>query len=357
MSYVAPPTRCVHLADLAAELGGACVLRAAAGVIRYSGSTVVGDGAVRAYFADHAETEFEPEWMATLPWARVFSDGVVLSADGTRLARDVSPDFGKGFDEHWMLGYSKIRPPVPLPPGPVAVVAAHLGRGYCHWLLDELPRLLAWAEQGVGGTSLLAHSGADYARLAHARLGVGGKVVAVGRATHFVGGPVIVPSWVGRPGFPRPETARRLRDFTAELGRGAATAGERIYVTRDRAGRRRVANEAELWEGLVARGFARVRLEDLTWEEQIATFRRAREVVAPHGAGLANLVFSAPGARVVELFNRAYVNPCYWRLAAVVGLDYRPVVARGDGPIKEGRAAKGADIDVSLGAVVAALGD
>ena len=69
----------------------------------------------------------------------------------------------------------------------------------------------------------------------------------------------------------------------------------------------------------------KVRLEALPWVEQINAFARAREIVAPHGAGLANLVFCCPGARVVEFFNAAYVNPCFWRLAALRGLDYRPV--------------------------------
>jgi hypothetical protein len=52
--------------------------------------------------------------------------------------------------------------------------------------------------------------------------------------------------------------------------------------------------------------------------------------VAPHGAGLANLVFAPPGAGVVELFARDYVNECFWALATTVdGLRYRYLV--GDG--------------------------
>jgi hypothetical protein len=71
---------------------------------------------------------------------------------------------------------------------------------------------------------------------------------------------------------------------------------------------------------------------------------------------LANLVFCAPGTRVLELFAREYVNPCYWRLAALGGLDYRPVVAEGLGELREERTAKGTDIAVEVGAVLAAAG-
>jgi capsular polysaccharide biosynthesis protein len=107
---------------------------------------------------------------------------------------------------------------------------------------------------------------------------------------------------------------------------------------------------------LEARGFATVRLEERSWAEQIALFQAARVVVAPHGASLANLVFCAPGTRVVELFARDYVNPCYWRVAALSGLDYRPVVAAGPGVPREERTVNGTDIAVAVGAVLAAAG-
>ena len=96
-------------------------------------------------------------------------------------------------------------------------------------------------------------------------------------------------------------------------------------------------------------------LEELSWAEQIAVFRAVRVVVAPHGAGLANLVFCAPGTRVVELINRAYFNPVFWRLAALRRLDYRAVVSAGDGPIREDASEGGADLVADLARVRAAL--
>ncbi|MBC8010793.1 MAG: glycosyltransferase family 61 protein, partial [Burkholderiales bacterium] len=111
---------------------------------------------------------------------------------------------------------------------------------------------------------------------------------------------------------------------------------------------------------LAARGFATVCLEELGWAEQIAVFRRARVVVAPHGAGLANLAFCAPGTRVVELVGRAYFNPVFWRLAALRGLDYRPVLARAEGgaaagQIREDRSENKRDLTADVGAVLTAL--
>jgi capsular polysaccharide biosynthesis protein len=94
-----------------------------------------------------------------------------------------------------------------------------------------------------------------------------------------------------------------------------------------------VINESALWAELEPAGFVKVRLEEMTWPEQINAFRHAKVIVAPHGAGLANLAFCRPGTRVIEFFHRAYVSGCYWRLAALQGLDYHAVVPESPGPL------------------------
>jgi len=82
--------------------------------------------------------------------------------------------------------------------------------------------------------------------------------------------------------------------------------------------------------------------------EQVALFMNASHIVAPHGGGLTNIVFCNAGCRVVELFGPKYVNPCYWSLAELVGLDYHAEIAPGvreylyDGP----RVADDYEVDV-----------
>jgi hypothetical protein len=58
---------------------------------------------------------------------------------------------------------------------------------------------------------------------------------------------------------------------------------------------------------------------------------------------------------VVELFNRAYVNGCYWRLSAVCELDYRPLVALGSDRLRQELPANPFDIMVDLRELEAAL--
>jgi len=51
-------------------------------------------------------------------------------------------------------------------------------------------------------------------------------------------------------------------------------------------------------------------------------------ILAPHGAALANVVFSKPGTRVVEISTSAGYRDWYWQLAAVAGLSYEVLEAQ-----------------------------
>ena len=64
--------------------------------------------------------------------------------------------------------------------------------------------------------------------------------------------------------------------------------------------------------------------------QQMALFSRASVVVAPHGAGLANLLYAKPGSVVLEaLCEQPYLNMCFQRLATVLGMRYHALVSTG----------------------------
>ena len=59
-------------------------------------------------------------------------------------------------------------------------------------------------------------------------------------------------------------------------------------------------------------------------------FHEAVLVVAPHGAGESNILFSQPGTYVIEgVCNRPHVNLCYQRTAYILGHHYHAVVSKG----------------------------
>jgi len=303
---------------------------------------------LKVFFSRSATVDYPAPFVGRLPGGRVFGSGHVLAPDGSSIARDVSPDLGKPFEEHWLLTYQKIPPPVPMA-GYTAVIAVPLGAGYSHWLLEELPRLLAIGRDEAD--AIIAQAGHSFHRDALALHGFKGKVVPAKRFAHLRCEQLIVPSL----GQLNPATVSRIDEFAAPLRNSAGTWGERIYISREQARRRRVLNEEELWTQLAARGFVKVHLEALTWREQINAFRGAQVVVAPHGAGLANLVFCRPGTRVVELFRRDYVNGCYWQLAALKELEYSAMVPAGDEPLAQRLSANRRDIQADVAAVVEAI--
>ena len=320
--YVSPPRTCECLADMLLRFGGTHDLRHSAPLSR-------------------------------LPGGRVFGAGAVLAPDGQTLARDVSTDFGKPFNQHWLLTYAKMPPPQRVP-GTTAVVAVTLGDGYCHWLLEELPRLLM-IEEGSCET-IIAHTRARFVRDALALARRRERFIEAARYSHFECERLLIPSLVDQPGRPTLGTVETLNAFVAPLRPSAVSPfGERLYITREKARRRRLHNEAELWRELEPRGFVKIVAEELPWPEQIIAFSQARVIVAPHGAGLANLVFCQPGARVVEFFNRAYVNPCFQHLASVNCIEYQAIIAD-DVSAGDNRPANQRDIHVSPSCVLETLG-
>lgn len=103
--------------------------------------------------------------------------------------------------------------------------------------------------------------------------------------------------------------------LSAQVPRAPAPTPRKLYISRRDTARRRLANEAEIEAAFEAAGFESLTLEGTALETQIALFRGAETIVAPHGAGLANTIFAAPGTRIVELAPAAHLNPCFLDIA------------------------------------------
>jgi capsular polysaccharide biosynthesis protein len=101
----------------------------------------------------------------------------------------------------------------------------------------------------------------------------------------------------------------------------------RIHLTRRNAQMRRIVNEAEVLPELEQFGFETIDAAQLSFAEQVRLFSRCEALVAPHGAGLTNMIFMSPGSRVLELYRELspalpLMNIDYWNLASAAGLRY-----------------------------------
>ncbi len=108
------------------------------------------------------------------------------------------------------------------------------------------------------------------------------------------------------------------------------TRSRRILVSRQAAPRgRRITNFDALATALEREGFEIHALENYSLADQIDLFFDAETIVAPHGAGLANLLFSPDRVRVVELFASPEVFPHYYFLTKSLGQIHRYLTGAG----------------------------
>lgn len=95
-----------------------------------------------------------------------------------------------------------------------------------------------------------------------------------------------------------------------------------VYISRLDSHRRKMRNEEALITALEKLGVQAVSMTGKTLDEQISIISNVRLIVAPHGAGLTNILYAAPGAHLYELFSASYTVNCYQALAQAVGIGY-----------------------------------
>lgn len=201
-----------------------------------------------------------------------------------------------------------------------AVFAGWSGlHNYAHFLLASLPALLA-AEAPAIVPRLTPWQVDLLALVGETPLVVDAPLVRLGEA--------VLPPEQGFPDVVDPRVLE-IRDWiTAQVE--AWTDRERIYLSRRDSLKAVMADEAELEAALAARGFVIIRPETLTVRELVGVIQGARIVVAPSGTALANILFCAPGTKVIEIRPPGATDGWTRDLAALAGLDWRGFEAAGD---------------------------
>ena len=203
---------------------------------------------------------------------------------------------------------------------------------YGHWLIELLPMAyLVLDRLRRGEWSVLAPLGPMHAVVAEglARLGVPAAQVRFADGTPRHLDEALVVDGLTMHGVTVSPLVMAAMDALA--AGVAAGPDERIWV--DRTGRNRT-----LWHGravaaiLAESGWRVIRPETMTLTEQIAAFKGARHIAGVAGAGLTNLVFAAPGARVTAFMPAEMPDTFFWLLCNLRGHAYKEVRSRqGDG--------------------------
>ncbi|TMV53007.1 glycosyltransferase family 61 protein [Paenibacillus mesophilus] len=222
----------------------------------------------------------------------------------------------------------------------VAVVNFIWDNNYYHWLGEVLARIHLLDKSGIRIDKYIINGNGStrFQKETLAMLDIPEhRIVRSEAGMHLKPKRLIVPSFETyrlKPfqphSMPRWASGYLRTALSNRIGSSTETGYRRIYVSREYAQVRKVTNEEQVCRLLSGYGFHKVLLESLTVAEQIRLFASADTIVAPHGAGLANLLFCRPGTKVLELYAPNYVNTVYWYLSNHFGLDYYYLFGEGE---------------------------
>jgi len=262
-------------------------------------------------------------------WASVITtaDNVFLSEISTGLS-------------HWLF-LLKEQAPLAKVPGRVVALARWAGLKYFHWLGETFSAIhllgLAGIDLGSIDYFLVNSPFPNYQQVMLETLGIQPRqILTTDDYPYLQAEELIIPYYGNVDGWFPKIAIEFLRDkFLSTVNQNSYPTFEnchlpkKIYLSRAAVSYRRVVNEAELQEFLSSQGFVTIRPESLSFLEQVALFAQAEVIIAPHGAGLANLAFCQPRTQVVELFTPDYVYGCFWAIASQRDLDYYYLVNSG----------------------------
>ena len=196
---------------------------------------------------------------------------------------------------------------------------------YFHWLCDVLPRLELLTETEFKNELFLfppmetliafRESLAPYEiqRMHFMKLDEKFKAQKVFSVTP------VAPSGNHRPKIMQAIRKRFLTYFAADI----KPKRRKIWVSRQRAPKRTIVNEADLVPILHKHGWESMFMEDLTFADQVRLMAESTAIGGLHGAGLTNMLFMPAGGQVLEVrFRGDAHNNCYFSLASALEHEY-----------------------------------
>jgi hypothetical protein len=221
-----------------------------------------------------------------------------------------------------------INPPTPLPGRTLNLCCGEASGNFCHWMLDAVARVTLFRQAGLTWADvdhiLLPAFWTETAQAVEAALEMpAAKLIRPSHHDQYRCETLIQPSLCAPlEGF----YPAWVFTFHRQLFPPAASPlpTERLYFPRR--SNRRPTNVAALEAALNEAGFTEACLHDFSLlRAQLAS---AKYIVGVHGAALVNLLYAAPGARVLELMPPDYPCSHYRTLCAASGLSHGIVVGQ-----------------------------
>lgn len=211
--------------------------------------------------------------------------------------------------------------------GHVFPLTWHPTTNYYHWLLTDLLKvraLEAYREKGNDPTILISPNPPSWVSESLHHFGVDPSNCKVWDDSIASVRKLILPYHRQTMGKLEtgPEDCHWLRERAMNaLQEPLSSDNRKLFISRSDADCRRIKNRDELEATFEEYGLEKHQLSNLTFEEQVRLFAEAEAVVAPHGAGLANIVFGED-LSILELLPRDENRPMYFQLAHELEHEY-----------------------------------
>lgn len=247
----------------------------------------------------------------------------VYTEDGSILY-DLSRQFPDVPGGHALLNSCRLPKPTRLPGRTLVLSVRAAGVNYFNWMTLLLPRIKLMDRAGYSFDQfdqiLVNRMETGYQLETLVSFGVPiKKCVSSDSQRTWSFEEAVIPSLPYQAGFSRYWALDFIKRRFVKKHDSPLKSSKLIYISRGDATLRRVVNELELEERLHAMGFITVCFDGMKVARQAEIMSEARCVVAPHGAGLTNLMFCPNKIDVVELHAADYYSSSFWWISTRKG--------------------------------------
>jgi capsular polysaccharide biosynthesis protein len=234
--------------------------------------------------------------------------------------------------------------------GTYATITYPSSFAWYHWLTESLPRLQLiqpWLE-ALDGLFIPADT---EPQLQQSLVAMGvrrDQLIPLGLGDHCKPECLLIPHYCA--GLNIPTWVPNYLQESLGLSRHDSSLQQRkLYISRTDASKRRLTNENQLLPRLQTAGFEIILLRNSSFLHQVNLFHEAAWVIAPHGAGLANVLYCKPGVRVMEITPSPTIEPhLFHSITACVDGNYWWLPGRPSDPHGGGDVHADFSVDVTL---------
>ena len=199
--------------------------------------------------------------------------------------------------------------------------------GFFHWISDGLSRLVEIKEDINKYTVILPeYFRNDIFYMYTLSLFDIKNILFISPGTSIKIKKLFIANFISRSGTYHPQNTAKLRDFIwakSNIENKTRPLNNRIYISRGKASRRFITNEAEVENLLRKYNFQIVHMEDYSFQEQINIVFNAGILISIHGAALTHIHFMRPDTNVFEFRKKGDgKNNCYYFLADAMKVNY-----------------------------------